>query len=202
MNLAVIIGTTRQNRKTPNQAQWVVNTAQQMTDIAVELIDLRDYPMPIFDEPASPRYNQNRQIDPAAKKWLSKIKQFDAYVFVTAEYNHSIPAVLKNAIDYITWELQRKPAFVVSHGSGGGVRAMTHLHEILIESRAVVVAPQPGLGMFHMSNQIDADGNLNEEIKADPYGPQPALEKTLRELKWYSDTLSPARARVKPGLET
>ncbi|HYH36387.1 MAG TPA: NAD(P)H-dependent oxidoreductase, partial [Candidatus Saccharimonadales bacterium] len=99
MKLGIIIGTTRQNRQTLKQAKWVFKGAEQMKDVEQELVDLKDYPMPFFDEPISPRYNPDREIDPAAVPWLKKLESFDAYVFVTAEYNHSIPGVLKNALD-------------------------------------------------------------------------------------------------------
>src|SRR5215467_5127107 len=110
MKLGVIVGTTRQNRKTLQQAKWVFNNAKQLDGVEAELVDLRDYPMPFFDEPLSPRYNPDRKIDPKAVPWLKKLESFDAYIFVTPEYNHSVPGVLKNALDYVTWEIQRKPA--------------------------------------------------------------------------------------------
>jgi len=192
MKLAVIIGATRQGRQTPKQAKWIAKEAEQIEGVEVEIIDLKDYPMPFFDEPISPRYNQNRKIDPAAKKWLDKLEQFDAYVFTTPEYNHSIPGVLKNALDYVTWEIQRKPAMVVSHGSAGGARAATDLKEILSESKAVALPTSTPLAMVGMSELLDDDGNLSETAKARPFGPQVALEAALEELKWYSDALSAA----------
>ncbi len=193
MKLAVIIGATRQGRKTPQQAKWVANTAKGMKDVEVELIDLKDYPMPFFDEPVSPRYNPDRQIDPAVKPWLDKLTAADAYVFVTPEYNHSVTGVLKNALDYVTWELQRKPAQVVSHGAAGGARAATDLKEILSESKAVPLPTYSPLAMAGMSEMIDEAGNLSEAAKANPYGPQTALGTMLDELKWYSDALAAAR---------
>lgn len=202
MKLAIIVGSTREGRKTLNQAKWVLNQAQQTDDVDAELLDLKDYPMPFFNEAISPRYNPERKVDPAIQKWLSKVDEFDAYIFVTPEYNHSIPAVLKNAIDFITWELQRKPAAVISHGSAGGARAATDLKEILSESRTAVIPTLPQLAMSGMSDLIDQDGNLNEDAKNNPWGPQPALAALVKEIKWYSDALSPARESVKPGLET
>jgi NAD(P)H-dependent FMN reductase len=193
MKLAVIIGATRQGRKTPQQAKWVAKTAKQMKDLEVELIDLKDYPMPFFDEPISPRYNPDRQIDPAAKPWLDKLTTADAYVFVTPEYNHSIPGVLKNALDYVTWEMQHKPAQVVSHGASGGARAATDLKEILSESKAVPLPTYSPLAISGMSELIDEEGNLSEAAQANPYGPQTALGTMLDELKWYSDALAAAR---------
>lgn len=196
MKLAVIVGTIRQNRKTPQQAKWVLNTAKQTEGIDAELIDLKDYPMPFFDEPMSPRYNPDRQIDPSAKKWLDKLEQFDAYVFVTPEYNHSVPGVLKNALDYVTWEIQRKPVSVISHGSSGGARAATDLKEIISESRAIPLPSSTALTMVGMAELIDKEGNLTEAAKARPRGgPQKALYDMLAELKWYSDALTAARPK-------
>jgi NAD(P)H-dependent FMN reductase len=194
MKVAVIIGAVREGRKTPQQAKWVMKTLEPMAGVDAELVDLKDYPMPIFEEPVSPRYNPNRVVDPAAKKWLDKLEEFEAYVFVTPEYNHSIPGVLKNAFDYVDWQLKRKPAAVVSHGSAGGARAEVALKEILSESRMVPMSTVPGVAMTHMSEMIDEEGNLSEEQKTSPYGPQAALEALLTELKWYSDALATARA--------
>jgi NAD(P)H-dependent FMN reductase len=130
--------------------------------------------------------------------WLEKLESSDAYVFVTAEYNHSIAGVLKNALDYVTWEIQRKPAQVVSHGAAGGARAASDLKEILSESKAVPLPTYSPLAMAGMSDKIDEEGKLAEELKAAPYGPQIALESMLADLKWYSDALTVARAKTQP----
>jgi len=197
MKVAVIIGAIREGRKTPQQAQWVMKTLETMESVKAELVDLRDYPMPLFNEPVSPRYNPDRKIDTTAKKWLDKLAGFEAYVFVTPEYNHSVPGALKNAIDYVDWQLARKPVAVVSHGSAGGARAEVALKEILSESRMVPMSTQPGVAISGMSEKIDEDGNLSAEELANPYGPQSALETLLKELQWYSDALAVARAADK-----
>lgn len=191
MKLAVIIGSTRQNRATLKQATWVAKTAQAIEGINPQIIDLADYSMPFFDEPISPRYNPNREINSEAKKWLNAINAFDAYVFVTPEYNHSITGVLKNAIDYISNELNRKPSAIVSHGSVGGARAAVQLKEILSESRSVVIPN--GVAFMGLADGMDENGTLTDELKANPYGPETALKTTLAELKWYSDALAAAR---------
>ena len=193
MKLAVIVGSTRQNRQTLKEAKWVAKTAEEMEGVNVQIIDLKDYPMPFFDEPMSPRYNPNREIDPAAKKWLDALAPFDAYVFVTPEYNHSITGILKNALDYVTVELIHKPSAVVSHGSVGGARAAVMLKEILSESRTVVIPPS--VAFIGVSEGVDDDGNLNESLKANPYGPQTALKAMLEDLIWYSNALSEARSK-------
>lgn len=192
MRLAVIVGTTRQNRQTLKQARWVVKEAAALEGAEVELVDLTDYPMPFFAEAISPRYNPKREIEPTAQRWLDKIASFDAYIFVTPEYNHSIPGVLKNAFDYMDWQMLRKPSAIVSHGTVGGARAAMHLKEIISEARGV---PIPSfVALAHMSDLIDEAGNLDEEQKANPYGPQAALGAMLTELAWYSDALAAARA--------
>jgi len=191
MKLAIIIGSTRPGRQSPKQAMWVANIAKDMSDTSVDTIDLIDYPMPFFNEPISPRYNPNRVIEPAVKKWLDAVKDFDAYVFVTPEYNHSVPGVLKNALDFLTNELAHKPSMVVSHGSVGGARAAMHLKEILSESKAVVIPS--GVAFSGIADNIDENGNLGEPMKSNPYGPEVALKGALEDLKWYSDALAKAR---------
>lgn len=191
MKLGIIVGTTREGRQTLKQAKWVAKTAKQFEDIEVELIDLADYDMPFFAEPASPRYNPSRTIDPTAQKYLDKLAAQDAYVFVTPEYNHSIPGVLKNSFDYLDWQMVRKPAGIVSHGVVGGARAAMHLKEIISEAQAV---PLSKFVAFHgVSEGVDDEGNLAEALKSNPYGPQAALQGMLEDLAWYGEALKAAR---------
>lgn len=202
MKLAVIIGSVREGRRTPQQARWVYNSVKDSEAVEAELVDLKDYGLPIFDEPASPRYNPQRQIVPEAQRWLDKLAEFDAYIFVTPEYNHSVPGALKNALDYVDWQLQHKPAMVVAHGSAGGARAEVALKEILSESRAVLVPTIPGLTIQGMSEKINEHGNLAESERHNPFGPQAALEAMFKDLKWYSDALAAARARDTEPVKT
>lgn len=192
MKLAVVLGSTRPNRQSLKFAQWINKTALENTDIESKIVDLVDFPLPLFDEAISPRYNPNREVSLDVQKWLEVIKNFDAYIFVTPEYNHSIPAVLKNALDYLTWELKHKPVTVASHGSVGGARAALHLKEILSESQAAVIPNN--LAVVGMSDIIDQEGVLDASAKANPYGPQAQLDRMIGELKWYSDALVAARA--------
>jgi NAD(P)H-dependent FMN reductase len=193
MKLQIIIGTTRPNRTTPWLAKWIASEAKHIDGIEPELVDLADYPMPFLDEPMSPRYNADRHPNAQAQRWMDKIAEGDAYIFVTPEYNHSIPGVLKNAIDYLTFEMVRKPATVASHGTVGGARATMHLKEILSESKAAIIPTQ--LAMPHMSDNIDENGNLSDEQKTLSYGPATLLKNLLEELKWYSDALAAARQK-------
>lgn len=191
MKLAIVIGSTRQNRQTFKVAKWVENMAEKIDGIESKLIDLTDYPMPFFAEPISPRYNPNRVVDLDIQKWLDIITEFEAYIFVTPEYNHSVPAVLKNALDYVAMEFNRKPAAIVSHGSVGGARATMQLKEILSESKLIVIPNSVALIGAH--DNLDNEGILKEELKVLPYGPEYALKTMFEELKWYSDALGAAR---------
>lgn len=191
MKLAVITGATRPNRTTHRQSAWIVKTAKQLAGVEVEHVDLRDFPLPFFNEPISPRYNPDRTPEPAVQKWLDKIGGFDAYIYVTPEYNHSIPGELKNTFDYLTGELKRKPSAIASHGTVGGARAAMHLKEVLSEAQSVVIPNFSAVA--HMSDVIDEEGNLDDTVAANPYGPQSQLGALLAELQWYSDALKAAR---------
>ena len=187
----ILVSATRDGRQTPKQARWVLETAKTVDGIEPELVDLKEYALPFFNE-MSPRYNPDRKPEGVIKQWLDKVNEFDAYVIVTPEYNHSIPAVLKNALDTIDWQVNRKPAAVVSHGGAGGARAAVHLKEVLSEIKAV---PIPNFVAFHGLENINEDGILAEEVKSQPYGPQFTLDGLLGELKWYSDVLADARSK-------
>ena len=191
MKVQIILGSTRPGRVSERVAKWVANSAGQKDGIQTEVVDLKDYPLEFFNEPMSPRYNPNRVIAPEVKKWLDKVAEADAYIFVTPEYNHSIPGVLKNALDYITSEITHKPATIVAHGSVGGARATMHLKEILSESGAGIIPKQ--IAIVGAKEKINEQGELSEDEKANPYGITASLDNLLGELKLYSDALVPTR---------
>ena len=192
MKLAVVIGSTREGRQSDKVAKWV-DKAAKANNIKSEIIDLKDFEMPFFNEAISPRYNPERKPVKEVQAWLDVIKRFDAYIFVTPEYNHSVAAVLKNALDYLTDELYHKPTAVVSHGSVGGARAATDLKEILSECQSTVISKSVQLFNVGMTNAVDDDGNLSEELQNNPYGPSTQLNNLLSELEWYSNALESAR---------
>lgn len=189
--VAVIVGTTRRARQTPKQAAWVAKALETREGVEVSILDLADYELPFFDEPVSPRYNPERQVEGSVKAWLDALADADAYVVVTPEYNHSIPGVLKNALDYVDFQMNQKPSAIVSHGTVGGARAAMHLKEILSESKTV---PIPESVAFHgVSEGLDDEGTLAEALKANPYGPQTSLENMVDSLVWYADALNAKR---------
>lgn len=192
MKVQVIIGSVRPGRVTERVAKWVATeTEQQIEGSQVELVDLKDYPLPLFDEAASPQYNPDRQPEGVVKQWLDKLAEADAYVIVSPEYNRSIPGPMKNALDYIDFQLKQKPVALVTHGSTGGAQAMANYRAVLPQLFAVTV-PEPTF-ITGAAQILNEQGELDKEAKANPYGPHTALSGTLASLLWYSRALGAAR---------
>ena len=129
--LAIVIGSVRPNRFADHPAQWITEIAKKRGDFEVELIDLKDYPMPLFEEKASPAYGPSE--NEVAQRWQKKMAEFDAYVFTAAEYNRGPTAALKNALDYAYTEWNNKPVSFVGYGGVGGARAIEQLRLNAIE---------------------------------------------------------------------
>lgn len=146
IRIAIIIGSTRPNRVGEAVAQWVYKHAAKRNDAEFELVDIRDYNLPLLDEPIPPSLNQYSKEH--TKAWADKIARFDAFVFVTAEYNHGIPGALKNAIDFIYAEWNNKAAGFVSYGSALGTRAVEHLRGVMAELQIADVRAQVMLSLF------------------------------------------------------
>lgn len=189
--IAVVIGSTRQGRQTDKLAKWAAKELEKIAD--VELLDLRDYPMPFLNEPASPRFNPDRQPDEQTKKWLNKVAEFDGYVFVTPEYNRSTSAVLKNAIDVLDYQLEKKPVALIGHGSSGGAQAIANLRMALPGVGAVSV-PQALFFTDRVGEAIDENGVLEADLEAQPYGHQANLKTQAETLVWYANALKTAQA--------
>jgi NAD(P)H-dependent FMN reductase len=192
MKLQIIVGSTREGRKSLQFSKWITNTAKEIKDVDVEMVDLVDYELPLFNEAVSPRYNPERKVDGDVKKFLDKLAEADGYVFVTPEYNHSLSGALKNALDYTGFELSKKPAAVATHGSVGGARAAEHLKMILSECQAVIVPINLHFNHF-IDRNIDEDGNLIKELKELQYGPHTTVNTMLSDLVWYANALKAAK---------
>ena len=188
--IGIIIGTTRDGRVTDRLANWVNQEVKQHAE--TEIIDLADYPMSFIDEP-SPRYNPERKATPEVQKWLDKVAEFDGYVIVTPEYNRTITGVLKNAIDLLAYQMEQKPAAIVAHGSNGGAQAVDTLRSVLPQI-GVVVVPQNVYFGARVGEVISETGELSEDLKANPYGPQAALTGVAKQLVWLTDALQAAKS--------
>jgi len=192
--IAVVIGSIHEGRVTDRQAKWVANEISKHAD--VEIIDLVDFDLPMFKETGSPRYVQDRKPAPMVKKWLDKINQFDGYVLVTPEYNRSTSSVLKNAIDYLAYEMEHKPVALVGHGSAGGAQAISSLRNIM-PGVGAITTPKALYFTHRVSESIDENGNLDQELVKNPYGPQMQLTNIVEELVLLTNALASARTQTK-----
>ena len=138
--IAIIIGSTRPGRIGEAVGKWVYEKSKKRDDAEFELIDLVDYDLPLLDEPYPAMMNQYTKDH--TKKWSKKISEFDGYIFVTPEYNHSTCGALKNAIDFLSVEWADKAAGFVSYGSEGGVRAAENLRLICGQLKLAPVRQQ------------------------------------------------------------
>jgi len=137
LKLAIIVGSTRPGRRGKAVADWVLAKAKERTGADYELIDLADYPLPHLDEPLPP--SLGKYAGEHTRAWAATIGEFDGYVFVTPEYNHSTSGVLKNAIDYLYGEWNNKAAAFVAYGTAGGARAIEHLRAVSSELQIATV---------------------------------------------------------------
>lgn len=146
IKIAIILGSTRPNRAGEAVARWAFDNAQKRNDAQFELIDLKDFNLPLLDEPVPPSMGQYSK--PHTKAWAEKIAPFDAFVFVTPEYNHGTSGALKNAIDYLYREWNNKAAGFVGYGSAGGVRAVESLRLVMGELQIADVRGQVMLSLY------------------------------------------------------
>jgi NAD(P)H-dependent FMN reductase len=146
IKVAIIIGSTRPGRIGEAVGKWVFEIARQRSDAAFELVDLAQVNLPLLDEPFPPSmHNYTKQ---HTKEWSEKVASFDAFIFVTPEYNHGVPAALKNALDFLYVEWNNKAAGFVGYGNTGGARAVEHLRQTMAELQIADVREQVALSIF------------------------------------------------------
>jgi NAD(P)H-dependent FMN reductase len=188
--ISVIIGSTREGRFAEKPARWILQHLEQRAGIEARLLDLRDFPMPFFDQPVSPGMPGKAPYEnEVVKKWTAAIAESDGFIFVTPEYNYGPAAVLKNAIDWVYPEWNRKAAGFVSYGSAMGARAVQQLRETAIELQLAPVRKSVHIPvatlMAHYTGG-DVDAGLAELAK-----PAAAL---IDDLLWWTAALKTARA--------
>ncbi len=189
MNIHIIIASTREGRTTPHLAKWVQQVAANSnSEVEFELVDLADYELPFFNEAVSPQYNPERAPTGAVKDFLEKIAEADGYIIVTPEYNRSISAVLKNALDYLDFQMAKKPVAIVAHGSTGGAQAVAHLRGILAGALAVSV-PQATMIVGRVGTMFDQQGTPQTDVSSTERG----LAGTLSDLLFYTGALKATR---------
>jgi NAD(P)H-dependent FMN reductase len=163
--LQIIAASTRPGRRGIAVARWIEQQARQHGGFEVELVDLADVGLPVLDEPNHPRLR--RYLHQHTKDWSATVDRADAYVFVTPEYNHSFPAALKNALDYLSAEWADKPAGLVSYGGiSAGLRAATALKPVLSALRIVPVVEAVSVPFFAQFLNDEDEFVPNAELEA------------------------------------
>jgi NAD(P)H-dependent FMN reductase len=184
--LAVVVASVRPNRFAEHPARWIAELARGRGDFEVEVIDLKDYPLPFFEEEGSPLYAESK--NEVARRWQRKMAGFDAYIFTAAEYNHGPAAVLKNALDYAYSEWVNKPVSFVGYGGVGGARAVEQLRLNAIELQmapirnAVHIQFPVYLAVVKEGKKLADFDYLNERGR-----------ETLDQLAWWTRALKAAR---------
>ncbi len=181
--IAIIIGSTRPGRAGESIAKWYLDQVKDIDDIKFEIVDLVKVNLPLLDE-AIPASQVNYQND-HTKKWAETISSFDAFVWVTPEYNHAAPASLLNAISYVNKEWNRKPLALVSYGSMGGVRAAEHLRQVAGELQMVDIRPTVMIRDPWVA--FDEKGDMRPELVVG----SPISQ--IEDLLWWSKLLKTAR---------
>jgi NAD(P)H-dependent FMN reductase len=178
--ILVIVGSIRQGRLADRVCAWLMRVLERRPEAEFELVDLRDHPLPFFDNPMPPASGEHA---PEAQEWARLIGSADGFVMVTPEYNHAVPAVLKNALDHIYYEWNRKPVAIVSYGGhGGGYLAAEQLRSVVLELEMVVGS----LALAWMA--FDEAGELRQPRAEEVTG------QMLDELIWWARTLRAARS--------
>jgi NAD(P)H-dependent FMN reductase len=185
IDVAIIPGSTRPNRKSLTVAQWVHELAAKRTDARFEIVDIADHDLPLLDEPTPP--SMQKYAHEHTKRWSARIAPFDAFVFVTPEYNHGIPGALKNALDFLYAEWNNKAAGFVSYGGSGGLRAVEHLRGVLGELQVATVRAQVTLSLRTDWEKFTTFKPAEHHAKT--------IDSMLSQLIAWGSALKPLRAR-------
>ncbi|VVB88022.1 FMN-dependent NADH-azoreductase [uncultured archaeon] len=193
IKIKVIIGSTRQNRFSEKPAHWIYEEAKKKAGVEIEILDLRDYPMPFFNDPVSPAMSGGKYTDRTVKKWAEKINDGDAFIIVSPEYNHGYSGVLKNALDSIFPEWNRKAVGFVGYGNAGGARSVEQLRQVAIELQMVPIRSAIHIPvdvyMTVMNEKVPVNSELFKPLKM----PVDRVEVFLSELISMAKALKVAR---------
>jgi len=184
--IGIIIGSIRPNRFADHPAQWIFDLAKTRDDIDVELVDLRDFPLPLFAEKMSPAYGLPE--NETARRFGARIAEFDGYVFITAEYNRGPTAVLKNALDYTYKEWNGKAVGFVGYGGVGGARAVEQLRLNAIELQMAPIRAGVHIQMGPYMDVVKAGKKLADFDFLNQSG-----NEMLDQLVWWTAALKIAR---------
>lgn len=148
MKIGIIIGSIREKRSGAAVGEWVRQLSEGREGATYELIDLKEFDVPLFTDARHPMAMNKTYDDPRVQAWSAAIDACDAFIFVTPEYNRGVPGALKNAVDSLGAEWMGKPVGFVAYGSVGGVRAIEHWRTVVANFSMFDVRPEVNLNIF------------------------------------------------------
>jgi NAD(P)H-dependent FMN reductase len=187
--IPIIAGSTRRDRQSIKVARFVLARLQQRADVTTELLDLLELNFPIMEE----RLHRRDDPPPGLREFGDKIGRADSFIIVTPEYNNGYPGVLKNALDYLLPEYERKPVGIVTVSAGGfgGISCLAQLRLVVIGMGAVPIPESLPVSRVHDSFQDDGTPN------------DPAYEKRaatfLDEVLWFTEAIATQKAKGQPA---
>ncbi len=188
-HIAIIIGSTRPNRFSIQPAELLHKLAADHPEHVYTLVDLKELALPLLDEPMPPSMLDRTYSDEAVQKWSKIVDEADGFIFVTPEYNHGVPAALKNATDVLAPEWAYKPVAFVSYGVEGGVRSVAHMRSSLV-----------WLNMFPIKDTLMLINHWQFMDDKGRYQPTEqhieAAHRVLDRIGFWGDYLKDARARL------
>lgn len=187
--IAIVIGTTRPARFADKPVGWLSGMAEARTDAIFEVVDLRDYPLPFFEEARAPVYE--KPANSIALDFGRRMAGFDGYVFITAEYNHGYSGVLKNALDHLYGEMTRKPAAFLGYGGVGAARAIEQLRLVAVELQMAPLRNAVHIGLIEFRGLLRGEADFD----AFPYLGD-AARVMLDDLVWWTRVLRDGRRAV------
>lgn len=190
LKIKIILASVREGRFGDKVAKWVLDMVSENKNVEAEILDLKEYQLPMFAEPVSPMYIQGEYRTPEINRWAQKIADADGFIIVTPEYNHGYPASLKNNLDYLFKEWNKKPVTFVAYGSAGGARSVEQLKQVVVQLQMV-----PARNAVHILNPwllTNEDGSLKAGVLDGYVDP---AKHMLEEIVWLTEALKNARQK-------
>lgn len=187
LNVKIILGSTRESRFSEIPGAWIAGEAGKRDDVSVEILDLRDHPLPFFEESVTPSSKKEPYKNEAVARWTQKIAEADAFIIIAPEYNHGYPAVLKNALDYVYQEWNNKPVGFLTYGSAMGARSVEQLRLVSVELQMA-----PIRNAIHMSWDTVMAGRKDAAEAFAAYTDR--AKGLVDQLVWWGKALKSARS--------
>lgn len=193
LKIYVILGSTRKERFSEKPGTYIFDELKKREGVAAELVDLRDWPLPFYDEAASPNMLKGNYTNELAKKWAAKVAEADGYIIILPEYNHGYPAVLKNALDWVYAEWAEKPVGFVGYGNAMGARSTEQMRQVVIELQMVPIRNAIHIPSAVFMAAYKEKTPVNPELFKSLREPRDRVGELFDQLVWFATVLKAAR---------